>query len=39
VLPAGDHFGELDAVAVAGFQQSAMAEHTGVANWQRRTVA
>jgi len=31
VSPAGGHAGELDAVAVAEFQQSAMAENTGVA--------
>ena len=39
-LPAGEHFGELDAVAVAGFQQSAMAENTGVAyrfDWRQFT--
>jgi len=40
VSPAGDHLGELDAVAVASFQQSAMAENTGVADrsdWRQFT--
>ena len=38
--PAGGYAGELDAVAVAEFQQSAMAENTGVAyrsDWRQFT--
>jgi len=40
VSPAGGYAGELDAFAVAEFQQSAMAENTGVAyrsDWRQFT--